>query len=66
MTAPHSSKLLRDSEHRDPMRIRVVHETVYRYDSPARGLIQMLRLTRATMTASTCAPGASSRPSTAA
>lgn len=45
MTAPHSSKLLRDSEHRDPMRIRVVHETVYRYDSPARGLIQMLRLT---------------------
>ncbi|GJD49085.1 hypothetical protein OPKNFCMD_1815 [Methylobacterium crusticola] len=27
------------------MRIRVVHETVYHYDSPARGLIQMLRLT---------------------
>lgn len=27
------------------MRIRVVHETVYQYDSPARGLIQMLRLT---------------------
>ncbi len=45
MTAPHGLKLWRDSEHRDPMRIRVVHETVYRYDSPARGLIQMLRLT---------------------
>lgn len=27
------------------MRIRVVHETVYQYDSPARGLIQILRLT---------------------
>lgn len=27
------------------MRIRVVHETVYRYDPPARGLIQALRLT---------------------
>ncbi|MGY2050500.1 transglutaminase family protein [Methylobacterium sp. JK268] len=27
------------------MRIRVVHETAYEYDSPARGLIQMLRLT---------------------
>ncbi len=28
-----------------PMRIRVVHETAYEYDSPARGLIQILRLT---------------------
>ncbi|WP_082171974.1 transglutaminase family protein [Methylobacterium indicum] len=27
------------------MRIRVVHETVYQYDNPARNLIQMLRLT---------------------
>lgn len=27
------------------MRIRVVHETVYRYEQPARGLIQSLRLT---------------------
>ncbi|WP_407521022.1 transglutaminase family protein [Methylobacterium oryzisoli] len=27
------------------MRIRVVHETAYQYESPARGLIQMLRLT---------------------
>lgn len=27
------------------MRIRVVHETAYEYESPARGLIQMLRLT---------------------
>ncbi|ACL62249.1 transglutaminase family protein [Methylobacterium nodulans] len=27
------------------MRIRVVHETAYEYQSPARGLIQMLRLT---------------------
>ncbi len=27
------------------MRIRVVHETVYEYESPARGLIQILRLT---------------------
>ena len=27
------------------MRIRVVHETVYRYERPARGLIQLLRLT---------------------
>ncbi|MFE1602764.1 transglutaminase family protein [Methylobacterium sp. ID0610] len=27
------------------MRIRVVHETAYDYESPARGLIQMLRLT---------------------
>ena len=27
------------------MRIRIVHETVYRYEQPARGLIQSLRLT---------------------
>jgi len=27
------------------MRIRIVHETVYRYDSPARGINQTLRLT---------------------
>ncbi len=27
------------------MRIRVVHETSYTYEQPARGLIQILRLT---------------------
>ena len=27
------------------MRIRVVHDTIYAYDSPARGLIQVMRLT---------------------
>ena len=27
------------------MRIRVVHETNYTYEQPARGLIQILRLT---------------------
>src|ERR1700747_40393 len=27
------------------MRIRISHETVYRYDAPARGVIQTLRLT---------------------
>ena len=27
------------------MRIRVLHETIYRYEQPARGLIQVMRMT---------------------
>ncbi len=36
----------RDSSRQDQgMRIRIVHDTVYTYEQPARGLIQILRLT---------------------
>ena len=27
------------------MRIRITHDTVYRYEQPVKGLIQLLRLT---------------------